>query len=128
MPDLCLHLQLVPVPFCPETFLGAQESIPSLAGRYDNPLCRTGPPGYIGWPIDSSESIPGLHKRLQIRALVLFLKGLSHEMNIFCMVYKVLTFTEATSWNMFELNKSTKNSKDISIHAESTDLKEDHSL
>jgi hypothetical protein len=24
-------------------------SLRSLAGRYDNPICRTGPPGYIGW-------------------------------------------------------------------------------
>ncbi len=32
-----------------DTFLGAQESIPCLAGRYDNPTYRTGPPGYIGW-------------------------------------------------------------------------------
>jgi hypothetical protein len=40
-----------------------------MAGCYDNPICRTGPPGYIGGEIDSSESIPGLHKRLQIRAL-----------------------------------------------------------
>ncbi len=31
------------------TFYRAQESIPSLAGRSDNPICRTGPPGYIGW-------------------------------------------------------------------------------
>jgi hypothetical protein len=38
-----------------------------MAGCYDNPICRTGPPGYIGGEIDSSESIPGLHKRLQIR-------------------------------------------------------------
>ncbi len=30
-------------------FLGAQESILSLAGLYDNPIWRTGPPGYIGW-------------------------------------------------------------------------------
>jgi|688.fasta_scaffold467207_1 hypothetical protein len=29
--------------------LVAQESIPSMAGRYDNPICRTGPPCYIGW-------------------------------------------------------------------------------
>ncbi len=26
-----------------------QESIPSLAGQYDNPIWRTGPPGYIVW-------------------------------------------------------------------------------
>ncbi len=31
------------------SFYGAQESISSLAGRYDNLICRTGPPGYIGW-------------------------------------------------------------------------------
>jgi hypothetical protein len=30
------------------SILGAQESIPSLVGRCDNPICRTGPPGYIG--------------------------------------------------------------------------------
>jgi hypothetical protein len=29
--------------------LRALESIPSLAGRYDNPICRTGPQDYIGW-------------------------------------------------------------------------------
>jgi hypothetical protein len=28
---------------------GAQESIPSPADRNDNPICVTGPPGYIGW-------------------------------------------------------------------------------
>jgi hypothetical protein len=27
------------------TVYGAQESIPSLADRYDNPIFRTGPPG-----------------------------------------------------------------------------------
>ncbi len=27
----------------------AQESIPSLAGRYDSPFGRTSPPGYTGW-------------------------------------------------------------------------------
>ncbi len=37
-------------------------------GRYDNPICPTGPTGTIGGEIDSSESIPGLHKSLQIRA------------------------------------------------------------
>jgi hypothetical protein len=37
---------------------GAHELIPILAGRNDNPICRTGRPGYIGY----------LHKRLQIRA------------------------------------------------------------
>ncbi len=31
------------------TFSEAQESISNLAGRYDNPFWRTGPPGYIGW-------------------------------------------------------------------------------
>ncbi len=24
-------------------------SLCSMAGRYDNPICHTGPPGYIGW-------------------------------------------------------------------------------
>jgi hypothetical protein len=28
---------------------GAQESIPSMTGLYDNPICRTGPAGCIGW-------------------------------------------------------------------------------
>ncbi len=47
-------------------FYGAQESIP----RYDNTICRTGPPCYIGrYRSESSESIPGLLKRLQLRAL-----------------------------------------------------------
>ncbi len=27
----------------------AEESIPSLASRYDDSICRTGPPDYIGW-------------------------------------------------------------------------------
>ncbi len=45
-----------------------------LAGRYDNPFWRIGPPGYIGrrnrfLGIDSLGSIPGLLKRLQIRGL-----------------------------------------------------------
>ncbi len=31
------------------TIRGAQESIPSLAGQYDNPIFRTGPPSHIGW-------------------------------------------------------------------------------
>ncbi len=31
------------------SFSGAQESIPSLVGPYDNPVWRSGPPGYIGW-------------------------------------------------------------------------------
>jgi hypothetical protein len=34
---------------------------PKFAVRYDNPICRTGPPGYIGW----RESIPGLLNHLQ---------------------------------------------------------------
>jgi hypothetical protein len=32
-----------------KTFKGAQESIPSLSGREDSPICRIGPPGYIPW-------------------------------------------------------------------------------
>ncbi len=40
-----------------------QESIPSLAGRYDNPFWRSGPPGYIGLRNRF------LLERLQIRAL-----------------------------------------------------------
>ncbi len=48
--------------------LWAQESIPSLAGRYDNPFWRIGPPHFRGWRnrflgIDSWAP-------LQIRALV----------------------------------------------------------
>ncbi len=35
---------------------------------------RTGPPGYIGWWIDTLESTPGLLKRLQLRALVRYFK------------------------------------------------------
>jgi hypothetical protein len=48
--------------------LGAQGIDSQPAGRYDNLICRTGPPGYIGWRIDSLDSIPGLLKCLQIRA------------------------------------------------------------
>jgi hypothetical protein len=48
--------------------LGAQGIDSQPAGRYDNPICRTGPPGYVGWRIDSLDSIPGLLKCLQIRA------------------------------------------------------------
>jgi hypothetical protein len=44
------------------------DSLPG--GSVQNPICRTGPPGYMAGEIDSSVSIPGLHKRLQIRALV----------------------------------------------------------
>ena len=29
--------------------LSSQESIPILAGRYDNPICRSSPLAYIGW-------------------------------------------------------------------------------
>jgi hypothetical protein len=32
--------------------------------RYDNPICRSGPQCYIGSGIETSESIPGLLKRL----------------------------------------------------------------
>jgi hypothetical protein len=32
-----------------KTFQGAQGSIPSLAGLYENPIYRTGPLGYMGW-------------------------------------------------------------------------------
>jgi hypothetical protein len=35
------------------------------------PICRTGPPGYIGWRNRFLGPIPGLRTRLQIRALVL---------------------------------------------------------
>ncbi len=44
--------------------LGSPGIDPSMAGRYINPVCRTGPPGGV----DSSESIPELHERLQVRA------------------------------------------------------------
>jgi hypothetical protein len=47
-------------------------SLCSLEVRYDNPICRTGRPGYTvtkAGGIDASESIPGLLKRLQIRDL-----------------------------------------------------------
>ncbi len=47
-----------------ETFHGAPKTIPSLDGRYDNPIvvpaCQAG-------GVESSESIPGLLKRLQIK-------------------------------------------------------------
>jgi hypothetical protein len=51
-------------------------------GPVRNPVSRTGPTGYIGWRnrflrIDSSESIPGLHKRLQIRARTCIVEPLS---------------------------------------------------
>jgi hypothetical protein len=43
--------------------------IPSLAGWYDNPILRTGPlQATQAGGIDSLESIPGILKRLQIRA------------------------------------------------------------
>ncbi len=47
---------------------GAHESIPSLAGRYDDPIWRTCLPGYVGCGIESLESISVLLKRLQIWA------------------------------------------------------------
>ncbi len=42
------------------------------ASRYDNPICRTGPPCNIGWRnrFLGMESILGLFKHLQIRAQV----------------------------------------------------------
>ncbi len=43
-----------------------QESIPSMAGLYDNLICWTGPPGYIYRLAE--KSIPELLKGLQIRA------------------------------------------------------------
>ncbi len=47
-----LYLQSLFEHLCTEpefvTFLEAHESIPSLAGRYDNPIWRTRPPGLIG--------------------------------------------------------------------------------
>ncbi len=46
---------------------------PGVAGLYDKPFCRSGPLGYMVGGVDSSKSIPGLHKRLQIRALIDFL-------------------------------------------------------
>jgi hypothetical protein len=39
--------------------------IPVLAGQYDNPVFRTGRQTSQAGGIDSSESIPGLHKHLQ---------------------------------------------------------------
>ncbi len=45
-----------------------KEPIPSLASRYDNPIVELAKATYAG-VIDSSESIPGLLQRLQIRAL-----------------------------------------------------------
>ncbi len=55
-----------------ENVEGAKESIPPAYAAQRSGICRTGPPGYIQWasPIDSFESIPGLLKRLQIRALL----------------------------------------------------------
>ncbi len=77
--------------------LRSPESIPSLAGRYDNPICCTGPPSYMGyrnrfpgslivykygpWWAGTktlfanrlhtlTESIPGLYNRVQIRVPV----------------------------------------------------------
>ncbi len=38
----------------PFKFYRAQESIPILPGRYENPIWLTGPPGYKGW----AKSIP----------------------------------------------------------------------
>jgi hypothetical protein len=51
--------------------LGAQESIPSLAGPYGTTTLFDVPArqATLAWEIDSSESIYGLFKRLQIRAL-----------------------------------------------------------
>jgi hypothetical protein len=45
--------------------------MPNLADRYDNPILRTCPPGYMHYAgkIDALESVPGLLKRLQIQAL-----------------------------------------------------------
>jgi hypothetical protein len=41
----------VPILFCTANNLCSDSpgTIPSLAGRYDNPIWRTGPPDYIDW-------------------------------------------------------------------------------
>ncbi len=49
--------------------IGQSEFRPPLRAGSDNPICRNGPPGYIGWWTSSSESIPCLLKHLQIWAL-----------------------------------------------------------
>ncbi len=66
-----------------QTFSAAQESIPSLDGRFDNPIWN-GPPGYKGWQnrflgVDFLESMPGLLKLLQIWAQVELLLGDIHS-------------------------------------------------
>jgi hypothetical protein len=55
---------------CNFTELEFLESLWGL-GTEEEEGYRTGPPGYIGWRIHSLESIPGLHTRLKIRALVM---------------------------------------------------------
>ncbi len=54
-------------------FKGAQESIPTWWAGTTTLFVVPAPTGYVGCEIDSSESIPGLHKRLQIRALDFYL-------------------------------------------------------
>ncbi len=61
--DSPLYNQLIRARVCE-----AQESIPNLADRYDNPIWLTGPPGYIGWRNRFLGIDPGLVKRLQIQA------------------------------------------------------------
>ncbi len=69
--------------------------IPSLAGLHDNPICRSGPPGYITSGIYSFVSIPGLRERLQIRAL---------DWNFsWCLATKEIDF------ELFSLHASLKN-------------------
>jgi hypothetical protein len=79
------------------TFKRAQESISSLACRYDNPIWRASSPGYIAGGIDSSDSIPGLLKRLQIRAL---LKVFPQAKTVLC--YSIIL----SSWfNFFQVDR-----------------------
>ncbi len=51
-----------------QIFYGDQVSILSLAGRYETLFVALARQATQAGEIDSSESIPGLHKRLQIRA------------------------------------------------------------
>ncbi len=67
--NICISVkELILLSLYLRLFKEPRNRFPAWRVGNDNPTYRTGPPGYIGWRIEFSESIPsGLHKRLQIR-------------------------------------------------------------
>ncbi len=65
--DITLHLEPVFVNLLRSPGIDSQPGGPV---QYDNPICHTGPPCYMGWRNRILGLIPGHLKRLKIRALV----------------------------------------------------------